>query len=166
MELEEVGAAGVVVAGPAELGEALLELGVGADDVVSREVDEDAGARARCSGGAWVGWLFLFKGLPCRIGDQASHAILVKNPHTRHCVCVRERKTERQRDDLWRTDFCTRQIARWCYIYRARATREYVVNVFDVFLPYKAQNNGTTKCIQGFNNSSLLFSFLLILPWI
>jgi hypothetical protein len=104
VELEEVRAAAVVVAGPAELGEALLELGVGADDVVSREVDEDAGACARCSGGAWVGWLFLFKGLPRRIGDQASHAILVKYPHTRHCVCVRERKTERQRDDLWRTD--------------------------------------------------------------
>jgi hypothetical protein len=111
VELEEVRAARVVVAGPSELGETLLELGVGADHVVSREVDQVAGTCAGCSGCAWVGWLFLFKGLPCRIGDQASHAILVKNPHTRHCVCVRERERQRDREMICGYG-CTREIAR------------------------------------------------------
>ncbi|KAA8543870.1 hypothetical protein F0562_021953 [Nyssa sinensis] len=87
VELEKVRPVGVVVAGPAELGESLLELGVGSYDVVRREVDQDSGTCARCCGCAWVGWFLMLEGLAsrpkvCQFQFKMSHTREEKDYHS------------------------------------------------------------------------------------
>lgn len=85
MELDEVRLVRVRVASPTEFGESLLEFGVGTDDLVAREVDEDPWSGTGSGGCARVGWLLLLEGLPCWVGYEPSHSVLAENPHTRHC---------------------------------------------------------------------------------
>ncbi|MFQ6625238.1 hypothetical protein Gotur_005838, partial [Gossypium turneri] len=52
----------VVVTGPTEFGQAVLELGIGVDDLVGREVDEDPWSSPGCGGGAGINGVFMLEG--------------------------------------------------------------------------------------------------------
>lgn len=92
VELEQViRSVWVVVPGPPEHGEPLLELGVGLDHLVRWEVDQDTwpcarggGGHATASRGGWRLQFSLLAGFTGWVGDEACHALLVDYAHTRH----------------------------------------------------------------------------------
>ncbi|MBA0679042.1 hypothetical protein Goari_010840 [Gossypium aridum] len=65
---EEVRLGEVVVTGPTEFAQAVLELGIGVDDLVGREVDEDPWSSPGCGGGAGINRVFMLEGFSSGIG--------------------------------------------------------------------------------------------------
>lgn len=75
---------GVLVATPAECSEAVLEVGVGADDVVVGQVHQQPGTSSGSRGCSGIGWLFLLERFSGWVADETSDAFFVKYPNTGH----------------------------------------------------------------------------------